>query len=538
MFDYIVVGAGSSGCVVASRLTEDPAVRVLLLEAGGPDRHPFIHIPAAFSRLFKTRLDWQLLTEPQEHLKQRRLYWPRGKVLGGSSSINALIYTRGHRQDYDDWQALGNDGWGFADVLPYFKKAENQERGASEYHGTGGPLNIADVEAPNVLTRAFVEACTQVGLPRNDDFNGPIQEGVGFNQVTQKAGRRMSAARAYLVPASRRPNLTVITGAKTTRVLLEGTRAVGVEYVRRGRLQQAQAGREVVLCGGTVHSPHLLMLSGIGPRNHLESLSIPVRIDLPGVGQNLQDHVLTGAAYACTQPVSLDRAATLINLLNAWLRHKGPLISNIAEAGGFIRTTPQLALPDVQLYFTPAYYIEHGFTRPPGYGFCLGVCLLRPRSRGEMWLRSRDPRQPPCVQPRYLDDPADLPPLREGMRLVRRIAQASAFDPFRGEERLPGAHIASDAEIGEDIRHRLETLYHPVGTCKMGHDPQSVVNARLQVHGASGLRVVDASIMPTLPGGNTNAPAIMIAEKAVDLMLDRSPSRREAVACVVTDNLP
>ncbi len=537
MFDYIVVGAGSAGCVVASRLTEEAAVRVLLLEAGGVDRHPFIHVPAAFSRLFKTALDWQLYTEPQIHLHHRRLYWPRGRVLGGSSSINAMIYMRGHRQDYDDWQALGCDGWSFADVLPYFKKGEDQERGASEHHGVGGPLHVADLVAPHPLSQAFLQACAQVGLPRNEDFNGPDQDGVGLYQVTQKAGRRVSAAGAYLHPARGRPNLTIVTGAQATRVLMEGSRAVGVEYVRRGRLQQARTGGEVVLCSGAVHSPHVLMLSGIGPRKQLEARGIRVVVDLPGVGRNLQDHVLQGASYACLQPITLDRAATLANFLRAWFQGKGPLTSNVAEAGGFVRTATARERPDLQLYFAPAYYIEHGFKRPPGYGFSLGVCLLHPHSRGEITLRSRDPRQPPSIQPRYLEDAADLPPLLEGIRLVRRIAHASAFDAFRGVERLPGSHVVAEEELIADIRNRLETLYHPAGTCKMGRDALSVVNPRLQVHGTRGLRVVDASIMPELVGGNTNAPVLMIAEKAVDRMLERSPPRREAVARIATDNL-
>jgi choline dehydrogenase len=538
MFDYIVVGGGSAGCAVAARLSEESSVRVLLLEAGGADRHPFIHVPAAFSRLFKTAVDWQLSTEPQEHLKQRRLYWPRGKVLGGSSSINAMIYVRGHRHDYDDWQALGNDSWSFADVLPYFKKCENHERGASEYHGVGGPLNVAELTAPNPLSRAFLEACAQVGLSLNDDFNGPHQEGVGFNPVNQKAGRRVSAAGAYLRPARGRGNLTVVTGAHATRVLMEGNRAVGVEYVRRGRLQQARTGGEVVLCGGAVHSPHLLLLSGIGPKNDLELLNIPVAVDLPGVGRNLQDHVIHGVSYACTKPVALDRAATVWNLLRAWFWGKGPLTSNIAEAGGFVRSEAELERPDLQLYFAPVSFIEHGFVRPPGYGFSLGVCLLRPRSRGEITLRSRDPLQPPCVQPRYLEDAADVTPLIEGLRLARRIVRASAFDPFRGTERLPGSHVIAEEELVADLRARLETLYHPAGTCKMGKDGLAVVNPRLQVHGTRGLRVVDASIMPTLIGGNTNAPVLMIAEKAVDLMLERSPPRRETVARIAADNLP
>ncbi len=538
MFDYIVVGGGSAGCVVASRLSEESSLRVLLLEAGGADRHPYLHIPAAFSRLFKTAVDWQLYTEPQTHLKQRRLYWPRGKVLGGSSSINAMIYVRGHARDYDDWQALGNDGWSFADVLPYFKRAENYEGTASEYHGIGGPLNVAELTAPNPLTHVFLEACAQVGLPRNEDFNGPQQEGVGLNRVNQKAGLRVSAARAYLTPARQRPNLTIVTGAHATRVLMEGNRAVGVEYMRRGRLEQARTSGEVVLCGGAVHSPHLLMLSGIGPKHDLEFLNIPVAVDLPGVGQNLQDHVLHGVSHACTQSVTLDRAATLLNFLRAWFWGKGPLTSNVAEGGGFVRTHARLERPDLQLYFAPVYFIQHGFVRPAGYGFSLGVCLLRPQSRGEVTLRSRDPFQPPRVQPRYLEDAADVSPLVEGIRLARRILRASAFDSYRGPEFLPGAHIATEEELADDVRNRLETLYHPAGTCKMGKDALSVVNPRLQVHGTTGLRIADASIMPTLIGGNTNAPVVMIAEKAVDLMLERSPPRRETVARIAADNLP
>jgi choline dehydrogenase len=371
---------------------------------------------------------------------------------------------------------------------------------------------------PNPLSRAFLEACGEVGLPANDDFNGPEQEGIGFNQVTMKAGRRVSAAGAYLAPARHRSNLTIVTGAHATRVLMEGNRATGVEYLRRGRLEQARVVREVVLCGGAVHSPHLLMLSGIGARRHLEALGIPVCIDVPGVGQNLQDHVLTGASYACTKPITLDRAATLLNFLRAWFGRKGPLTSNVAEAGGFVRTEPGLTRPDVQLYFAPAYYIEHGFVRPPGHGFSLGVCLLRPRSHGEITLASRDPLQPPRVQPRYLEDPADLPPLIAGVRLVRRIAQAAAFAPYRSAERLPGAHVVSDEQLAEDTRNRLETLYHPAGTCKMGKDAASVVDPCLRVHGATGLRVADASIMPLIPGGNTNAPCIMVGERAADLV--------------------
>jgi choline dehydrogenase len=537
VFDYVVVGAGSAGCVVASRLTEDPSTRVLLLEAGGSDRRPLVRIPAGFYKLFRSGADWQYTTEPQAALNGRRLYWPRGKLLGGSSSINAMIYTRGHPADYDGWRAAGNEGWGFADVLPCFKKAENQERGPSDWHGTGGPLEVADLRSPNPLSHVYLEACAELGLPRSADFNGPCQDGVGFYQVTQKAGRRCSVASAYLAPARKRPNLTVLTGAHTTRILFERGRAVGVEYLRRGRVEQARAGREVVLCGGAVNSPQLLLLSGVGPRAHLEKLGIPVVMDLPGVGQNLQDHPIIGACHVCTRPVSLDRADTLGNILRYLLTRRGPLTSNIAESGGFVRTDPGLAAPDLQLYFAPAFYIEHGFVRPAGHGFSLGACLLRPHSRGEITLRSRDPLQAPLIQPAYLREQGDLDVLLAGLRLIRRIARASAFDAYRGPELLPGEDVIEEA-LAEYVRQRVETLYHPAGTCKMGEDPLAVVDARLRVHGAAGLRVVDASVMPALPGGNTNAPVVMIAEMAVELMRGRPPSGREAVARVAVDHLP
>ncbi|HEY3566659.1 MAG TPA: choline dehydrogenase [Thermoanaerobaculia bacterium] len=519
MVDYIIVGAGSAGCVLANRLTEDPDVKVLLLEAGGPDKKQEVHIPAAFSKLFKGPCDWAFHTEPQENLGSRKLYWPRGKMLGGSSSMNAMIYIRGHRKDFDRWRDLGNEGWGFADVLPYFKKAEHQERGASEYHGTGGPLNVADQRSINPLSHAFLAAAGELGFPGNDDFNGAEQEGFGFYQVTQKGGKRCSAAAAYLKPALRRPNLTVHTQAQATRLILERNRAVGVEYVRNGRAEQARAGREVILSGGAIQSPQLLMLSGLGPAESLESVGISPVIDLPGVGQNLQDHLFVSIAYACNRPISLASAESIPNIAKYLFFRKGPLTSNVAEAGGFIRLDSSLPAPDLQFHFGPVYYLNHGFTRPEGHGFSIGPTLIRGESRGRITLRSSDPFEPPAIQPRYLDSQADLRTLVEGVKLACELAHTKAFADYRG---AAVCETLSTAEgITEYIRNTVETIYHPAGTCKMGNDPLAVVDAQLRVRGVEGLRVVDASVMPELVGGNPNAVVIMLAEKAADAIRER-----------------
>ncbi|MFY9585018.1 MAG: choline dehydrogenase [Candidatus Acidiferrales bacterium] len=520
MYDYVIVGAGSAGCVLANRLTEDSRTTVLLLEAGGPDQDKTLRIPAAFSKLFKSPHDWAYYTEKQPHLHQRKLFWPRGKVLGGSSSINAMIYIRGSRCDYDHWRSLGNAGWSFAEILPYFKKAEDQERGASEYHAAGGPLHVADLRFNNPLSCAFVAAGEELGFSRNPDFNGPQQDGVGFYQVTQKHGRRHSAADAYLKPALERPNLRVETHAHATRLLWQGKRAVGVAYVQNGQAHEATASREVILCGGTVNSPQLLLLSGIGPADHLKPLGIPVVTDLPGVGQNLQDHLIVAVSYQCTRPVSMASAKSLANLLQYLLFKRGMLTSNVAEAGGFVRTRPDLPAADLQFIFGPLYYLNHGFTRPEGHGYSIGPTLIRPESRGSITLRSPDPLKPPAIQPNYLLADADLCLLIEGIRLGRRLGLAKAFDTFRGAEVYPGPAAQNDEAIAEYIRETCETLYHPVGTCKMGTDAMAVVDPHLRVLGVEGLRVVDASIMPTIIGGNTNAPTIMIAEKAADLIME------------------
>jgi choline dehydrogenase len=520
MYDYVVVGGGSAGCVVASRLSEDAQRSVLLLEAGGEDSKQEIHVPAAFSKLFKSEVDWAYYTEPEPHANHRKLYWPRGKMLGGSSSINAMIYIRGNRRDYDQWAALGNEGWSFNDVLPYFKKAQHQERGASEYHGVGGPLNVAELRDPNPLSQAFIDASIELGIPRNPDFNGAEQDGVGYYQVTQKNGQRCSTAVAYLKPARSRANLVVTTHAQATRLLFDGKRVIGVAYQQHGEAKEARANKEVIVCGGAINSPQLLLLSGIGAAAQLQAHGINVVMDLPGVGQNLQDHPAFAVTYRCAQPITLASAETIVNLLKFLLFKKGPLTSNIAESGSFVKTKPDLAMPDLQYHFAPVYFMEHGFENPPKeHGFTLGVTLLHPQSRGQITLRSSDPLAPAKIEGNYFsDDGADLNTMVEGVKLARKIAQAQAFTPYRSHEVWPGSDKTSDAAIADFVRAHFQTLYHPVGTCKMGRDPLAVVDDHLRVHGVEGLRVADASIMPTLVGGNTNAPTIMIGERVADFI--------------------
>mgnify|MGYP000326478228 CR=1 FL=1 len=520
-YDYVIVGAGSAGCVLANRLSAD-GDSVLLLEAGNPDEQREIGMPAAYSELFKSEVDWEYYTEPQPELNGRECYWPRGKTLGGSSSINAMIYARGQPADYDHWADLGNDGWDYEDVLEYFKRAEHNERGPSEYHGTGGPRNVADPQAPNELTEAFIEAGAAAGLPHNDDFNAGNQSGVGLYQVTQKDGERHSAADAYLKPVLDRPNLTATTGAQVTEVRFDGREAVGVEYVQdgSGSPETVAANEEVILSAGAINSPQLLMLSGVGPAEHLAAHDISVVHDLPGVGQNLQDHLQVKINYACEKPVSLEGADSLWNILKYLLLNRGPLTSNVAEAGGFTSVTQGTERPEIQFHFGPSYSVNHGFDNPDGHGFWLGALCLRPESRGRITLQSADPFDDPAVDPQYLTEQADVEVLLEGLKLIREILQAEPFDEYRGEEVSPGADVQSEAELIEHIRETAASLYHPVGTCKMGDDEMAVVDDRLRVHGVDGLRVVDASIMPSITSGNTDAPTTMIAEKAADSILD------------------
>ncbi|HKU96805.1 MAG TPA: choline dehydrogenase [Vineibacter sp.] len=530
-YDYVIVGAGSAGCTLAYRLGADPSVKVLVLEAGKPDSHPFIHMPAGVVNMAgKGLFDWGYWTEPQIHCNGRKMYWPRGKTLGGSSSINAMLYVRGHAWDYDHWRQLGNAGWSYADVLPYFIKAQHNERGASEFHGVGGPLNVADQISPASINTAFVDACLQAGHKRATDFNGPTQDGIGFYQVTQKGGKRWSTAQAYLRPALARGNVTVLTQARTTRVVIENGRATAVAYRKDGQDAIARAAREVVLAGGAINSPQLLMLSGVGPADHLRTHGIAVAADVPGVGGNLQDHLDAATLYFCNTRDTYDTANKLVTLAKYVFSKSGPGTSCIAESGGFLRTGAGLAAPDIQLHFIPAFVIDHGRTRMKRNGMTLHVCLLRPQSRGTIRLKSADPLADAAIDANYLADTKDLDVLVKGTRMAREIFAQAAMTPYRGDELEPGAAKVSDADLAAWVRARCETIYHPVGSCKMGpaSDAMAVVDNELRVRGVAGLRVVDASIMPTLVGGNTNAPTIMIAERAADLMLGAAVPARAA----------
>lgn len=530
MYDYIIVGGGSAGCVLAHRLSEDPRIQVCLLEAGSADKNPMIHMPGGLAFILSNKkLNWDCNTEPQQHLNNRRLYWPRGKVLGGSSSLNAMVYIRGNSYDYDHWAELGNRGWSYQDVLPYFKKAEHQEHGPSDYHGVGGPLNVSDLRFHNELSDAFVQAMTEKGYPHNEDFNGATQEGAGLYQVTQVSGQRCSAARAYLRPIQERSNLRIITNALAVRIVFEGKRTTGIQYTESGLLQPVlKAKKEVILCGGAINSPQLLLLSGVGPKQEIEPHGIKMVHELPGVGHNLQDHLDILLVQKSTQPVSYGISWSSIPkqikaAFDYMLFKQGMFTSNIAEGGGFIKVA-NTDIPDVQLHFLPGYVGDHG-REAPKFGlhcYSLHLCQLRPKSRGYIGLKTPNPFDAPKIQPNYLSAEEDRKVLLKAAQVGQEILAAEAFAPYRGESIYPGDNVQTEEQLMKFVRERAETIYHPVGSCKMGQDEMAVVDTNLRVHGLEGLRVVDASIMPTLIGGNTNAPTIMIAEKAADMILQTS----------------
>ena len=525
--DFVVVGAGSAGCVMAARLSEDPGTRVVLLEAGGHDRHLWIHVPLGYGKtITDPRVNWCYETEPEPNLNGRRVFWPRGKVLGGSSSINGLIYIRGQKEDFDHWRQLGNTGWSFDDVLPYFRRAEDQTRGETELHGSGGPLCVSDVSDDDPISKAFIKSAIDLGYPRNDDFNGHVQEGAGYYQLTTRNGRRCSTAVGYLRPAMKRPNLRVITNALSERITLQGRRATGVTFRQGGQLHTVRAAREVILCGGAINSPQLLLLSGIGPQQHLTDLGIAVAHHLPGVGQSMQDHYQARIVCKCRFPITVnDIMLSKLRMIRTGLEYllfrKGALAIAAGQAGLFARTRPELATPDVQfatVIFSADRPAEglHKFS-----GFSLVVYQLRPESRGELKLKTANPADAPAMHPNYLATETDRRTIIDGLKLARRLLGTPDMQHFIASEYIPGSAVQTDEELLGYAKQYGGTVYHPTSTCKMGSDAMAVVDAELRVHGIGGLRVVDASIMPAVVSGNTNAATIMIGEKAADMMRQR-----------------
>jgi choline dehydrogenase len=525
-FDYVIVGAGSAGCVLANRLSADGKNSVLLLEAGPEDKNLWIHVPLGYGKLFKEKtVNWMYQTEPEPELGGRQVFQPRGKVLGGSSSINGLLYVRGQHEDYDRWRQRGNSGWGYDDVLPYFKKAEDQQRGGDKYHGVGGPLTVSNLGHPDPLSAAFIDAAAETGLPVNSDFNGASQEGAGFFQTTTRGGRRASTAMAYLRPAKSRSNLHVETSALAQRILFDGRRARAVEYRQDGALRTASARKEILVCGGAYNSPQLLQLSGVGPADLLKQYGIDVVLDAPGVGNDLQDHMQVRIVMRCPQRITLnDILNHPVRRIMAGARYaafrSGPLTIAAGTSGAFFKTNPRLATPDIQIHFLPFSTDKMGEKLHAQSGFTASVCQLRPESRGSLRIRSADPAVPPEIRINYLATETDRRAFIDGMKILRKILAAPALKPFVTEEVEPGPKITSDEDILNFCRQRGSTVYHPTSTCRMGNDPLAVVDQRLRVRGIEGLRVVDASVMPDLMSGNTNAPTIMIAEKASDMILE------------------
>ena len=520
-YDTIIVGAGSAGCVLANRLSADPRHRVLLLEAGPRDTDPWIHIPLGYGKLFnKPSVNWSYWSEPEPQLNGRKIFTPRGKVLGGSSSINGLVYTRGQPEDFDDWET---PGWSFGELLPYFKKSEDQAHGADALHGRGGPLSVSDQSEPHELCDAFIEAAVQAGHPRNPDFNGERQEGAGYQQLTARKGRRCSTATGFLRPVLHRANLQVVTGALVSRMLFDGRQAVGVEYLRDARIVAVKADREVILSGGAINTPQLLQLSGVGPAPLLREHGIPVVLEQPHLGEHLQDHFQARIVLKCTRPITVnDDMQSLWRMARMGLRYaflrKGPLAVSAGYAGGFWRTRPELKRPDVQTHFLTFSLDRMGEKLHPFSGFTASICQLQPTSRGSVRIRSADPRVPPAIRYNYLATEHDRRTMLEGMRLLRRILDQPAMRPYIAAEHMPGAQVQSDDEWLAYFRETGSTIYHPTCTAKMGTGADAVVDSHLRVKGLAGLRVVDASVMPAVVSGNTNAAVIAIAEKAADLI--------------------
>jgi choline dehydrogenase len=520
MYDYVIVGAGSAGCVLAARLSEDPETSVLLVEAGPADTNQNIHVPLGYLQLAATEVDWDFATAPEPNCNGRRIGLPRGKVLGGSSSINAMVYIRGNRRDYDEW---GVPGWAWDDLFPYFLKAEDNERGASEWHAVGGPLPVSDQRSGIAISPAFADAGVEAGLARNDDFNGAEQDGVGMYQLTQRGGLRASAAVAYLHPAMERPNLTVMTHMHVNRVLFEGARAVGVEASQLGEARELRAEREVILCGGSFNSPQLLMLSGVGPAEHLALRELEVLLDQPAVGENLSDHAATYGVWTTPEPESLLRALEPAALEEYTATQTGPFASNLAEAGGFARVEPGAEAPDVQFHVAPIQIVEEGLGDPQGHGVWVSPCLLTPESRGSVRLASKDPTAKPIVRQNFYESESDMARAIAAIRLMEEICAQPAFRPYCAEPFTVPAGDSED-EIRAHVAATTFPIYHPVGTCAIG----SVVDPDLRVLGLDAIRVVDASVMPTVPRGNTNAPVIALAERAADLIRGATPLKAGA----------